>query len=84
MLLDGFLHLFHRAFEVALAQCAALLVAHGEEWQHFGEVVLVALLFLQSTVGIGQRPVVVCVVFGVKRLPEAAPGRILMRRTGRH
>ena len=82
--LDGFLHLLDGTVVVALARLAALLVAHGIEGQLLRVVVLVALLLLQVSVDEGQATVIVGVVFGSKRLPEATLRRILMRRAPRH
>ena len=47
MQLDGFLTLFYGTVEVGLAQFAALLIRNSIQWQHLGEVVLIAVLFFQ-------------------------------------
>ena len=44
---DGFLCFLYGPVEVAFAELAALLVAHGVERYHLGEVILVAILLFE-------------------------------------
>ena len=59
---DGFLGLLDGAVVLALAQIAALLVAHGVEGYLLGVVVLVALLFFQIALDEGLAAVEVGVI----------------------
>ena len=78
---DGFLTLLDGPVEIGLAQFAAALVAYGVEGNEFGEVVLIAVFFLQRTVDVGQRTVVVGIVTGIEGVPPTGLGGILLRGT---
>ena len=62
MQLDGLLTFLYGLLEVAFTYLAALLVADGVERQHLREVVLVAVLFLERTVDVGKRTIIICVI----------------------
>ena len=81
MQLDNLLCFLDGTFVVAFAQFAALLVGNGVEGYQLRTVVFVAALLLQITVDKGQRTVIVGVVAGSKRMPEAALCRVMFRRT---
>ena len=51
--LDGLLCLLHGLVEIPLSQFSRRLVADRVERNHLGEVVLVALLFLERAVDVG-------------------------------
>ena len=53
VLVDGFLAFIDGAFEVALTDFTAVLVAHCIEWNLLGKVVLIGHFFFQRTVYIG-------------------------------
>ena len=56
--------------------------AYGVERNHLREVVFIAILFLQRCVYIGLRTIIICVVFGVERVPPSClRGVILCRAT---
>ena len=78
---DGLLRLLYGAVEIALAQLTALLVRHHIQRNHLREVVLVAVLLLQTAFDKRLRTVEIGVIARVKRMPPAAAGRTLLRRT---
>ena len=82
MQLDGFLRFLDGSVEIALADFFRVLVADGVERNQLGEVVLVALFFLQGSVDIGQVAVVVDVVACRERMPPARLRCVLLRGTG--
>ena len=78
---DGLLRLLYGAVEVALAQLAALLVSHHIQRNHLREVVLVAVLLLQTAVDERLRTIEIGIIARVERMPPATACRILLRRT---
>ena len=81
MALDGFLHLLDGALIVRLAQVATCLVGYGIEWQQLCIVVLVAFFLLQIAFDKGLMPIIIGIITGIKSVPEARLGGILLRRT---
>ena len=81
MALDSFLHLLNGALVVRLAYVATRLIANGIERYQLCVVILVVFLLFQIAVDKGQLTVIISIIAGVERVPEARTCRILLRRT---
>ena len=79
---DGFLALLDGAVVLALAQLAALFVAHHIEGNHLRVVVLIAFLLLQIAVDERLLPVEVDVITGGERVVQSVRGRVLLHVAG--
>ena len=80
--LDGFLALLDGSLVVAFAQLASLFVAHGIERNHLCEVVLDAILLFDGGIDIGQRAIIIGIIFSEERVPPSRLCRILLGRAG--
>ena len=80
--LDGLLRLLDGTVELTFAYLAALLVGNGIEGNQLGEVVLVAVLLLQTALNKCLRAVEIRVVSSIERVPPTALGSVVLRTTG--
>ena len=79
--LDGLLRLLHGLVEISLSQFSRRLVADRIERNHLGEVVFVALLFLERAVDIGQVTIIIGIIAGRERMIPARLRRVLLGGT---
>ena len=77
--LDGLLRLLDGTVELTFAYLAALLVGNGIEGNQLGEVVLVAVLLLQTALNKCLRAVEIRVVASIERVPPTALGSVVLR-----
>ena len=78
--LDGLLGFLDGTVKVALSQLATLLVGNSIEGNHLCTVVFVAILLFNTTVDEGLRAVIIGIISGMERVPEASLCRIVLRR----
>ena len=79
MQLYRLLAFLYGAVEVAFSRLAVVLVAHGIERNHLGEVVLVVVFLLKRTVDVCKRTIIISVVPRLESVPAACLGGVFLR-----
>ena len=74
-----FLGFLYGTVEISLAQFLARLVAHDIQGNHFREIVLVAILLLQTSVYVSLRAVEIGVVSCMESVPPARLRGVFLR-----